>query len=81
MWASAPARPLFTTATKPDQIAINRMARDLQFVLHNPNIKKLVETQLSGADQQSLPATCAKDIRSEAAARQTLFATMNLKPE
>ncbi len=58
-----------------------RVARDLQFVLHGPELKKTIETQLSGVIRQSSPAAFARQIREEADVWQSLFESMNFKPE
>jgi tripartite-type tricarboxylate transporter receptor subunit TctC len=62
------------------QVAVDRMAHDLQFVLHSPDIKKSIETQLSGSVQQSSPAQFAKDVRTEAEVWRSLFAEMKFVP-
>jgi hypothetical protein len=49
-------------------------------VLHTPDIKKSIETQLSGSVPQSSPAQFAKDIRTEADVWKSLFAEMKFVP-
>jgi tripartite-type tricarboxylate transporter receptor subunit TctC len=63
------------------QVAVDRVARDLKFVLNNPDIKKSIETQLSGVIQDSSPAAFAKQIQEETVVWKDLFATMNFRPE
>ncbi|WP_326536586.1 tripartite tricarboxylate transporter substrate binding protein [Pseudorhodoferax sp.] len=46
--------------------AIERIARDLNLVLQNPELKRTIETQLSGVVQQSSPQAFAKDLEEEA---------------
>ncbi len=63
------------------QYAIDRFARDLEFVLHSPDVKNQIEMQLSGSVQQSSPAAFAKQLREEAQVWRDLFKTMNVKLE
>jgi len=63
------------------QHIIDRVARDLRFVLNTPDVKKQIENQLSGRVQDSSPAKFAKELRDEATVWKELFATMNIKPE
>ena len=60
---------------------VERVARDLQFVLHTSDVKKQIETQLTGLVQRSSPSALAKDLREEAQVWKDLFASMNVKPE
>lgn len=63
------------------QSVIDRVAKDLNFVLHDPDMRKSIEAKLTGEVQDSSPAAFAKQIRDEAQAWKVLFASMNYKPQ
>ncbi|MGE4240494.1 tripartite tricarboxylate transporter substrate binding protein [Ramlibacter sp.] len=61
------------------QHIVDRLARDLRFILNTPDVKKQIETQLSGQVQDSSPAKFAKELRDEYAVWKELFSTITVK--
>lgn len=58
-------------------VVVERVARDIQAVVTNPENKKNIETTLSGLVQRSSPSTFSQQIRDE----METWRTLGIKPE
>ena len=71
---------LFGPKSMPPAVA-EKIAKDVFTVLHDPVIRKQVESTVSGAVVDSSPGKFNTEFRTEADVWKNLFQTLNIQPE